>query len=121
MSQPTEPIVTPARGCMYHLISKSTRCENEGKWMPVLLLYPSQLHWPSQPMLASRDVALCDEHKSLVTYRDLVSDKLFADAEKLCSNGGLPWPDRKQTRLKFILYTQSQLGKMEIAKIAESN
>jgi hypothetical protein len=84
-------------------------------------MLPSRLHWPSKFLRAQVNRPLCTAHKNDVRARDIAIASDYEAAEKICANNGWPWPDRNETRLEFLPYAESQLGRMEIAKLAEKN
>lgn len=108
----------PVRRCTWRV---GHPCTDAGIWIPVLLLYPSVQHGPSPPMLVSIDAALCSKHRDAVTYKDFATEYIYGLAEQACANAGKPWPQRTLTRLKFLPYAQSQLGRQKNQEIAQSN
>jgi hypothetical protein len=112
----SEDVAVPVRRC-----TASASCPHAGIWIPVLLLYPSVLHGPSKPMAVQIDAALCAQHKDDATVKDFATDHIYTLAEKACANAGVPWPERTLTRLKFLPYATSPLGKMKDRERAEAN
>jgi hypothetical protein len=96
-------------------------CLHAGIWLPVLLLYPSVLHGPSKPMTIQVDAALCTGHKNSATVKDFATDHIYELAEKACANAGASWPERTLTRLKFLPYADSPLGRMKDRERAQAN
>jgi hypothetical protein len=115
-----EPINVPVRRCT-HVTADGAVCLAPGTWIPVLLLYPSVLHGPSKPALVQIDAALCGKHKDDATVKDFATDYIYSLAEKSCANANLPWPERTLTRLKFLPYAESQLGKIKNRELAAKN
>lgn len=113
------PIQLPARRCAD--VTDGQACSGAGIWMPVLLLYPSVLHGPSPPMLVEVDVALCDRHKNDATVKDFATERIYGLAERACANAGKPWPERTLTRLKWLPWAQTQLGKIKSKELAQAN
>jgi hypothetical protein len=120
-----EPIQIPVRRCTHATTDPTSgtsyNCDQPGIWIPVLLLYPSVLHGPSKPMLVSIDAALCTTHKNDATVKDFATEHIYTLAEKACANAGTPWPERALTRLKFLPYAESQLGKIKNQELAAKN
>lgn len=96
-------------------------CDQAGVWMPVLLLYPSILHGPSKPLTIQVDDALCGKHRDDATVKDFATERIYTLAEKACANAGTPWPERTLTRLKFLRYDESPLGRMKNRELAQKN
>lgn len=113
-------VAVPVRRCT-KLRADGSACDQPGIWIPVLLLYPSVLHGPSPPMTVSIDAALCTAHKNDATVKEFATDHLYTLAEKACANAGKAWPERTLTRLKFLPYAESQLGKIKNRELAEAN
>jgi hypothetical protein len=111
---------TPSRRCA-KLLEDGTPCPNAGKWMPTLLLYPSQLHWPSAPMLVEIDAPYCDAHRNASSVADFATERIYDLAEKACANAKKPWPERSLTRLKFLPWAKTQLGQMKDRERAQLN
>ncbi len=115
------PIVNPAaRPCDYGNLG-GLPCTNAGTWIPVLLLYPSIMHGPSPPMMVQLDMGFCGRHKEDVTVKQLATDRIYDLAEKACANAGKPWPQRTLTRIKWLKWADSQLGKIKTKELAERN
>ncbi len=121
MSDEPIPIVNPAVRRCDRKIAEGSYCDNEGTWIPVLLLYPSVLHGPSPPMMVQLDLGYCGRHKDDVTVKELATDRIYDLAEKACANAGKTWPERTLTRLKWIKWADSQLGKIKTKELAEQN
>lgn len=109
----------PVRRCTHK--TADAECDKPGIWIPVLLLYPSVLHGPSKPALVQIDAALCTEHKNQATVKDFATEYIYGLAEKSCANANLPWPERTLTRLKFLPYAESSLGKIKDRELAQKN
>lgn len=122
MSAPAEPISTvlPVRTCEVKTPDGAV-CIAIAKWMPILLLYPSVLHGPSKPMTIQVDLAVCDGHRDQLKVKDVATDAIYQTAEKACSNAGTHWPERTLTRLKFLPYATTPLGKIKNRERAEAN
>lgn len=113
------PVSLPVRRCTGK--TNGERCPHAGIWIPVLLLYPSVLHGPSKPMTVQIDAALCTQHKNDAVVKDFATEHVYTLAEKACANAGTSWPERSLTRLKFLPYADSPLGKMKDRERAEAN
>jgi len=109
----------PTRRCTGK--SGDEQCPHPGIWIPVLLLYPSVLHGPSKPLTVQIDAALCTQHKNDATVKDFATEHIYHLAEKACANVGAPWPEPSLTRLKFLPYATSPLGKIKNRELAEAN
>lgn len=115
------PIVNPAIRPCDHQAADGTRCTNEGTWMPMLLLYPSRLHWPSAALPVQIDMGYCGLHKETVTVQELATERIYEIAEKACANAKAPWPERSETRLKWVKWVDSSLGRMKTQELAARN
>jgi hypothetical protein len=116
----SEETPTPTRRCA-RLLPDGTFCPNPANWMPTLLLYPSQLHWPSAAMVIQVDAPHCDAHRETAKVSDLATDRIYELAEQACSNARKPWPERSLTRLKFYPWTETKLGQMKDRERAQLN
>lgn len=116
----SETPAIPHRACAGKT-DEGEACPHHAKWMPVLLLYPSVLHGPSKPMTMQVDIALCDAHRDNARAKDFATEGLYELAEKACANANVAWPERTLTRLKFLDYRESPLGRMKDRERAEAN
>lgn len=110
----------PVRSCTGKK-ADGTPCDQAGVWIPVLLLYPSVLHGPSPPMTVSIDAALCQTHRDAATVKDFATENVYGLAERALANAGKAFPERTLTRIKFLPYAESQLGRIKNGELAKSN
>lgn len=99
------------------MICSRISCENEARWYPVMLFYAPRRVFPhAPPARAVVGVAVCDDHKEIVTLRDLLSDEGWQQILAGFARAGKAQPDRLATRLEFIAIDSAEARDVQRAR-----